>query len=313
MNKWVAGSMVTAVAVSVVGMIGGWNLVGGSAFLAGVILFGWFVNKFVWVRIPDQEMALVFNVETKAFVRYLLPGRHLLLFPLERLRERLSLTATVVRGKCLRAQTNGGITVTVDWSVTYVINPRTVTWELWPHMARILPHREEQLLRGHGNNIVSQVVSELPVKALTDKGSRGKFERQLRQRLGQRLVPFGFQIFRVIATKIEMPPPVQAALEAAHERQLFAYSEAMSLERLQKAVSRFSDADMERLLQLKQLHEMGQNGVALYVPTMMGVVQSGGRSPDGGQARESRLHNVAAGDSASGADGGQNDWLSVKH
>lgn len=309
MNRWVAGSILGLGAVAIVGAIGRWHVVAVTALLASILLTaGWFINKFVWVRVPDLETALVFNAETKAFIRFLLPGRHWLLFPLERVRERLSLTATVVRGKCLQAQTNGGIAVTVDWTATYVINPRTLAGELWPHMARILPQGSARLMRSHGNNVVGQMVSELPVAALTDEGSRGRLERQLRERLGWRLRPFGFQIFRVMITKVGMPPQVQAMLEAAHERQVYAISEATALERLQRAVSQFSKEDMERLLQLKQLHVLGQNGVALPAPILMQNMQPGGWSRGGGADREGRKPSVPGTGSSEPADGGQSDW-----
>ena len=217
-----------------------------------------------------------------------------------------------VRGKCIQAQTNGGITVTVNWSMTYVLNPDNVAVDFWPQMARVLPHFSDRIVRKHGNNCVAQLVSELPVEALMAEGARGRLERQLRQRLGERLRPFGVQLFRVMLLGVELPAQVQVTLEAAHERIVHANSEAMALERLQRAVNQFSDADMERLIQLKQLHELGQNGVTLPLPMMMQYFQNGGQSQHGGASRSGRKANGAGAGSSTGADSGQ-DWPRSSH
>jgi hypothetical protein len=275
--------------------------------LAGLGLLGWLANAYIWVRVPALEAALVFNAETKAFVRYLYPGRHFLFFPWERIEERLSLTASSVRGKCTQAQTNGGITVTVNWSLTYIVNPDWVDWDLWPRLAHALPHYANQMARNHGNNCVARMVSELPVEALTDAGARGRMERQLRDRIGERVRPFGLQLFRVMLLGIELPVQVQATLEAAHERVVHANSEAQALERLHRAVSQFSDAEMAWLIQLEQVHALGQNGVSL--PVMMHTFQSGGQSPNGGAKWDG--HKPPNGPST-GLDSGR-DWPSATH
>ena len=264
----------------------------------------------VWVRVPEMEVWTKFNRETKAFSEYLPPGRHWVL-PWERIGSKISTQAMTVRGKCLQAQTEGGITANVDWSVTYRLVPEQIAPHLRSTMARALPQYSDNMVRSHGNNCTSLVISELPVAALANKGSRGRLERMIREKLVERLYPFGIQVFRVMVTGVELPPKVSATYESAHERMVYAYSEAEAMERLHQAVSKFSDSDMERLLLLKQVHAMGQNGVAMYMQPVTPTFQSGGRA--NGEVRDGRKPNGPSPSASTGADGGHSDWPSVAH
>jgi hypothetical protein len=217
-----------------------------------------------------------------------------------------------MRGKCLQAQTEGGITVHVDWSVTYKLEPQQIAAHLRSTMARALPQHSDNMVRSHGNNCMARVISELPVSTLADKGSRGHLERTVREELVKRVRPFGIQVFRVMVTGMELPPKVQATFEAAHERMVHAYSEAESMERLRQVISKFSDSDMERLLLLKQLHEMGQNGVALYMSPFMSTFQSGGQIING-ETRDGRKPNGPSLSTSTGSDESHGEWPSVAH
>ncbi len=311
LQKFVLGGTAAFLTITAAGLAGGWFGVKAMALLILVSLAGWFVHRFLWVRVPEMEVWLKFNVESKAFVGYLSPGRHWL-WPLERIGGKLSTQVKTVRGKCLQAQTQGGITAHVDWSVTYILNPRNISWDFWPQMARVLPQYSDRIVRSHGNNCMALVVSKLPVSTLADSGGRGHLERMIRAELVERLHPFGVQVFRVMVTGFELPAHVQASLEKAHEREVYANSEAAALERLQKAVSQFSDEDMERLMLLKQLHEMGENGVALYMPPMMPSFRYKGQMTNG-EVRDGRKPNGPSSGMSPGQDGGHSEWLPPAH
>ncbi len=300
-HKFILGSALTVIVASLAGIFIGWNAFGGVFLIVGAGL----AYKALWVRVPELEVALVSHMGSKGFVRYLPAGHHFL-FPPERISSRISTAAETVRGKCIQALTHGGVTVTVNWSITYTINPRTIAAELWPDMAHILPRSANKLLRTHSNDCVGQVISELPTTALTDKGSRGRLGRQLRETLHERMTPFGIQIYSVMVMGVELPEQVQMALEAAHKRQIYANSEAAALEQLQRAVSQFSDEDMDRLLQLKQIHEMGQHGVAFQMPMMRRSGQFY-QSRNDRNMRNGRQRSTESSFS-SNMNGGQNEW-----
>jgi regulator of protease activity HflC (stomatin/prohibitin superfamily) len=264
----------------------------------------------IWVRVPEMEVWTKYNRETKAFVGYLPPARHWI-WPWERIGGKISTQVKAVGGKCLNTQTEGGITSNVNWSATYRIEPSQIASNLWSAMARTLPEYSEKMVRSHGNNCIARVISELPVSDLTNNGNRSRLEREIRERLANRLRPFGIQVFRVMVTGVELPPKVEATYQAAHERIVHAYSEAEALERLHQAISKFSDSDMERLVVLKQVHALGQNGVAMYMPPIVTSFQSGSRP--NGEARDGRKPNGPSPSTSAGADGGHGEWPSITH
>lgn len=264
----------------------------------------------IWVRVPEMEVWAKYNRETKAFVGYLPPGRHWV-WLWERIGGKISTQMKMVGGKCLNTQTEGGITANVDWSATYRIEPSQIAPNLWSAMARTLPEHSEKMVRSHGNNCIARVISELPVSDLTNNGNRSRLEREIRDRLVKRLRPFGIQVFRVMVTGVELPQKVEATYQAAHERIVHAYSEAEALERLQQAISQFSDSDMERLVVLKQVHALGQNGVSMYMPPMVTSFQSGSQS--NGEVRDGRVPKAPPPGKSPGKEGGHGEWSPSAH
>lgn len=264
----------------------------------------------IWVRVPEMEVWTKYNRETKAFVGYLPPARHWI-WPWERIGDKISTQAKVVGGKCLNTQTEGGITSNIDWSVTYRIVPSQIVPNLRSAMARTLPQYSEKMVRLHGNNCIARVISELPVSDLTNNGNRSRLERKIRERLVERLHPFGIQVFQLMVTGVELPPKVEATYQAAHERIVHAYSEAEALERLQQAISKFSDSDMERLVVLKQVHALGQNGVTMYMSPMMTSFQSGSR-PDN-ETRDGRIPKAPSPGKSPGKEGDHSEWSPSAH
>ncbi|MBK8987326.1 MAG: hypothetical protein IPM39_14825 [Chloroflexi bacterium] len=247
-------------------LTGNWVVTGLLVVASLMVLVPWLVNKYLWVRVPALSTGLVYNVETKAFSRFLLPGRHWLR-PLEHVQKMAPIAPSFVSGECGRAQTNGGVTVAAKWSLAYCLNPTAVDEELQPNVANMLLKSIEPLLHTHVNNCITYLFDQHTVETVCDQGARQRLERELRGLVAERLAPFGVQTYRVILKSIVLPAEVMAAVEAAHKQELLAHSEARALERLHQAVSKFSDNDMERLLQLRQLQELGQHGVTLHVPT----------------------------------------------
>lgn len=257
------------------GVVGNWFVFGAVVALAALIFGPWLVGKYLWVRVPAMSAGLVYNLETKAFQRFLLPGRHLL-HPLEHVKKVVSTAPGFVTGDC-KAQTDGGVVVAVQWSLTYCLNPAAIEEFLQPNMANTLLKSVEPMLRTHMNNCVTYLFDQHSVGAVCAAGARQRLERELRDLVVERLAPFGIQTYRVILRNVQLPPDVLAAVEAAHKQEMMAHSEARALERLHQAVSKFSETDMERLLHLRQLQELGQNGVSLHVPTV--AVMSGQAQP----------------------------------
>ena len=238
----------------------------GVIVAVAVLTFGpWLVDKYFWVRIPAMNTGLVYHAETKAFCRFLPPGRHWLQ-PLEQIKRVVSIAPGFVSGNCNQAQTDGGVTISTKWSLAYCLNPAMISEDLRLNMANMLLQGIDPLLQTHVNNCITYLFDQHTVATVCDRGARRRLERELRALVMERLAPFGIQTYQVILTSIALPPEVVAAVEASYKQELMAHSEARALERLHQAVSKFSDTDMERLLQLRQLQELGQNGVSLHMP-----------------------------------------------
>ncbi|MBE2221106.1 MAG: SPFH domain-containing protein [Anaerolineae bacterium] len=295
LNKLIVGVALALVLAVVVGLVvdnvGFWVVVG----LLILALLSMFVDRFVYIRVGEMETAVVFNRETRAFSRFLLPGRHLLKFPLERVTATLSTAPTTANGRCKNAQTQEGVSVDLAFSITYELFPGEAEAAIRPRMARFLPSGTTSLVRSHAVNCVAQVVNHKTVETLCQSGVRTRLERELRDAVQERLRPFGISVYRVMVTSVDLPLQVKTSLEEAHERLVYAKSEACALEQLHLALSQFSDADVDRLLQLRQLREMGQNGVTVHMPYMgnTGMRGSNGNGNGNGQNGNGRSYEDA--------------------
>jgi regulator of protease activity HflC (stomatin/prohibitin superfamily) len=173
-------------------------------------------------------------------------------------------TATDV---CHQVQTSNGLTVDIEWSLAYNIDPFQIKPESQAKLARTLPRKSGKVAAKHVNNVIRHIIGQNRIEDLHVPGVQNRLEREIRQQVTARLSKLGFKISRVMIGAIIVPPQVQAALESAHEQRLQTEQEALALERLHQVISRFSEADMQRLMELERIQKMGRNGVALmYTP-----------------------------------------------
>ncbi len=245
----------------------------------------WAVRRWVYVNVPELETAVVYRTDSETFAHFLAPGRHWIMPFAEKLGESISIASASVNGQCAQAETTGGIPLTIDWTLAYKLNPFRIPMENRPKLARSLPRKAATIARNHVNNCIRHVIGDYPVAALSQPGTIKRLEREVRQLAAARLADLGFEISRVMLGTIEMPPPVRAALTEAYGQQVRTEHEAQSLARLHQVVSQFSEADMQRLLELERIYKLGENGVAMFytpsqfVPPTPAVVRNGRRRP----------------------------------
>lgn len=229
----------------------------------------WTVAVWGHVQIPELEAGVVYNPYKKQFVRFLPSGRHRLTPFAEQVQATIPLTTGSASDRTGGVQTSGGIALDVTWTVSYSLNPFRIAADKQAKLARSLPTKAATVLTNHMANCLQHVLGDYTVEQLVQPGSHKRLERELRQCLAERLADSGFEVVRVMIGAIEMPAPVRKALEAAEERRLQTENEVQALSRLQQVMSRFSDAEVQRLLELERIHVLGQHGVALYYPGMM--------------------------------------------
>jgi len=240
-----------------------WATAVSLLILLGLVAY----NQYGFVRIPEMEVGVLFNKHQQSFARFVPSGRH----PVNPLTEQFSHTIPTgsgsANGRCLAAQTSGGIALDVEWSVNFDIDPFQIKASARPKLARNLPKKANSIVTKHLNNCVRHVLGEMTIDQVCEPGATRRLERAVRQQLTSRLSEAGFSFSRVMIGAIDMPRHVKAALEAAQERAVKTENEARSLARLQEVVSQFSEADMQRLMELERIHTLGQNGVTLVYPS----------------------------------------------
>lgn len=259
--------VVTAVAGGLFGQIG----VAAMLMVLALVIFAVVVERYVWVRVPEMQTLIIFHRERQAFVRFVEHNggrRHLLNVPLEYVKARISTMPSSVQGRCAQAQTHGGVSVDLSWSVTYQLQPEMADSDVKPIVARLVQGSLNHFFKKHVVNCLQAIVGQFTVADLSGPTVLLMLEKRLHHELAGRLRPFGMRVFRVMVTGLSFPPHVTQALEEARERELYAESEARMLERLQQALSQFTDEEMERLLRLQQVRQMGKHGVSLHVPWM---------------------------------------------
>ena len=258
---------------------------GGSALFlaaaaAGILML---LVVTVWqqtvVSIPEMQVGVVYRHGGNQYARFLTSGSHYIKPFVEQLGPSIPTNPGSVNGRCQNTQTIGGLPLSIEWAIAYNLNPFRISPEKRPKLARTLPEKSGKLAVTHVNNILRHIISEYTIDQLIEPGIQRRLERQVRQQVAERLSSLGFEISRVMIGAIDMPEEVKQALASAHQRKLQAENEAQTLEKLQQVVSQFSEADMQRLIELERIHALGQNGVTLMYTQQpdMGVTINGKR------------------------------------
>ncbi|MCB9420361.1 MAG: SPFH domain-containing protein [Ardenticatenaceae bacterium] len=265
------------------GLIWG-GAVGAVTAVLSLSLFAvWAVRRWVYVNVPELETAVVYHTDSQSFARFLAPGRHWIMPLAEKLGESISTASAAVTGQCADAETTGGIPLTIDWQLSYKLNPFRIPADNRPKLARSLPFKAATIARGHVNNCIRHVIGDYPVEALNEPGMIKRLEREVRQLAAARLADMGFEVSRVMLGPVTMPSRVRTALAEAYEQQVRTEHEAQSLARLHQVISQFSEADVQRLLELERIYKLGENGVTLlyhpaqYVPPTPPAARNGRR------------------------------------
>ncbi|MBK8986804.1 MAG: SPFH domain-containing protein [Chloroflexi bacterium] len=274
---WMLAVLIITFAVGLGAWLGGVaGLVGTAvAMLLGLVV--WAVRRAAYVLVPEMEAALVYDSGGR-FVRFLPPGGHWLRPFSEHISATIATDSTAVTGRTTGLQTIGGLALAVEWRLTYTLNVFAVPADQQAKVARTLAKNPAAAARSHLGNVLQHVIGEYTIEQLTLPGAHKQLEAQVKAALDGRLRPLAFQVSRVMIGAIDMPPHVKAALEAVHERHMQAENEAKALARLQQVVSQFSDADMQRLIELERIRHIGQHGVIIPYPTLFEAERQNGLS-----------------------------------
>lgn len=270
---------------------GFWGWVGFTAvvILAGLASTGYFIETYGKVTIPELTVGVVFRKKGNQFDRFLEPGTHWVNPYRETITSYINTAGQSTHGRGQNIQAIGGLTVSTEWTANYTLQPEKISAAKRPKLARALPHKADAIAHQQINNILHHVIGDYTIEQLSEPGTHRRLERQVRQMARTRLEPLGYALNNFMLDALHLPAQVRATLEAAHERTIQAEQEAQALERLHKVITQFSDADVERLIELERIQRMGQMGVAMVYPTLteQGVMygQGMGRGAHGRHGR----------------------------
>ncbi len=239
----------------------------GTAVFTTILLIFIAVKQLAYVTVPEMEVGVVFRRDGDRFVRFLAPGRHWIRPFTQEFRATIPMNPVTASETCFQVQTSNGLAVDIEWSLAYNLDPFQIKADSQAKLARTLPRKSGTFAAKHVNNVLRHIVGQYSIEDLYASGVQSRLERQVRQQVTARLSQLGFKISRVMIGAITVPPQVQTSLESAHEQRLQTEQEVMALERLHQVISRFSEADMQRLMELERIQKMGRNGVTLmYSP-----------------------------------------------
>ncbi len=249
---------------------GFWGWVGFTAvvMLVGLVSTGYFIETRGKITIPELSVGVVFRKKGNQFDRFLEPGTHWFNPYRETITTYINTAGQSASGHAKSVQAIGGLTVNAEWTVAYTLRPEKIATAKRPKLARALPHKADAIARQQINNILHHVIGDYTIEQLSEPGTHRRLERQVRQMARTRLEPLGYELNNFMLDAIHLPAHVRATLEAAHERTIQAEQEAQALERLHKVISQFSDADVERLIELERIQRMGKMGVTMVYPTL---------------------------------------------
>ncbi len=203
---------------------------------------------------------------------------HLRLHWFEEVRGSIPKKSQTAKGTLKNVRTADGIPISISWKVSYTIDVTLITPTISHKMARTLPENSDKVITGKAESALKHLVELRSIQTLYEISELGEngaiqgLEQEICQRLNRKLsqpVNLGFKELKskdISLGPIEIPAKVERALELAHQRKIQTEMVASALERLQRAVSGFSNEDIRRLTVLERLRILDDKEIrSLYL------------------------------------------------
>jgi len=194
----------------------------------------------------------------------------------EHVKDWISKRPQTARGRTDAVRTQEGIPLTITWSVGYNLDPCLILPEIEFKLARALPQYSSNMVSGRVIHSLRHIIEQASVVDLYREDAIKNLEEKLRQEVNTRSQGIGLKEIAPSDTKIgpiAVPPQVEKALEAAHERELNTETAVKALEALRRVVSRFEPSDMERLAELERLRILDEHGGS-FIYSMSSLMKS---------------------------------------
>ena len=220
------------------------------------------------VVIGEMEVGTVFSRRTGNFLRFLRPGFHRIDPYREREGDRIYLGSQSASGTCDELRTKEGIPLSIEYNVSFSVDPDDVLPAIRYKMARALPKAAPNMIAGRVKHILRHLVEQKSIYELYQAGALKKLEAEVRAEVSSSSKAIGVGELGGSDVKlgpIRMPAQLEKALKMDYERKLQTATSIEALERLHAVVSKFEERDMERLWELEQLRVLEKSGSPVYM------------------------------------------------
>lgn len=226
---------------------------------------------------------------------------HYILRPEEELRSTLPKGSQTTAGTASNLRTKDGILLDIDYVVSFTLDISRILPTIQHKMARALPTSAVNMVSGRVVQALKHIIETKSINELylaanaanPPNGSLIRLETELQTIINGKLVNLGFSDIPLKDIKlgpITMPPQVESALKATHQRELQTATLTKSLNELHQAISNFTKEDMQRLNDLERLRILDTRATWVNMSDYVvnknkNVVtqQPGGSSGSGGQ------------------------------
>lgn len=229
--------------------------------------------RFCYIHLNEMEVGVLFDREGN-FSRFIDSGHHFINPFKEQLTDKLPKGPQSSKGTAKKIRTSEGVAVDIQWDVSFFIDVRKILPGIEHKMARALPKYAANMVGGRVLHSLRHLVEEMGIEELHTKGSIKQLEEAMRVEVSRRAKNLGILEIDKSDVKlgpIEMPLPVEKALEANYELKL----RVEALDLLQQVISKFTDKHMERLGELERLRILDNGETQFY---MMETMAKGGAS-----------------------------------
>ena len=213
------------------------------------------LRQWLFVLVPEQSVAVVFNRERQSLAYLLWPGRHLIIPGLQSVVKLLDTGPMTVSDTTQRVHSADGIPHDVKWTLAFQLAPENIATDKLPGVVRLLMQAPDKVASVQTTDCLRLVFGRFPADRLCGAKHRARVTCELQTEISRRLLPLGIQTTRIMLGEITPPADYQQSLTLAN-----------SLHALQCTVRALTETDMQRLIELERLRLLGQNGVTLLYP-----------------------------------------------
>jgi hypothetical protein len=210
------------------------------------------------VIVGELEVGTVFTRREGNFVRFLEPkrGPHWIDPFREKVGDPISIGTQSTSGTCEELRTQEGIPLSIDYNVSFSVNPFNALESIHYKMARALPKYAPNMVAGRVKHVLRHLVEQKSIHELYQAGAVKKLEEEVREEVTKRSEVLGVKALSANDMKlgpIRMPAQVEKAIKANYERKLQTTTSIDALNSLHAVISKFDERDMQRLAELEQL------------------------------------------------------------